>query len=175
MPVSNQDLDFYRPMSWSYFEHWLEVRGTCNFSFYWYCSVARHCLKIQIRTLILRREVVAQFNWYWWNWWLSLFKNTDTVYPNVQFIPVDSTYNIVWSYLISYSWKIYIGSGNVGPSSSWSYGCWIYNYLCSQCLSPLKLWVGISLMARCTRYNIMWYSLSVTCDMPVVFSGFLHQ
>ena len=32
--------------------------------------------------------------------------------------------------------------------------------------------------ARCTRYNIMWYSLSVTCDMSVVFSrdsGFLHQ
>jgi hypothetical protein len=24
---------------------------------------------------------------------------------------------------------------------SWSYGSWIYNYLCNQCLSPLKLWV----------------------------------
>ena len=33
-------------------------------------------------------------------------------------------------------------------------------------------------MARCTRYNIMWYSLSVTCDRSVVFSGysgFIHQ
>jgi hypothetical protein len=30
-------------------------------------------------------------------------------------------------------------------SWSWSYCCWIYNYLCNQCLSPLKLWVGISL------------------------------
>jgi hypothetical protein len=27
----------------------------------------------------------------------------------------------------------------LGPS--WSYGSWIYNYLCNQCLSPLKLWV----------------------------------
>jgi len=26
-------------------------------------------------------------------------------------------------------------------SWSWSYGSWIYNYLCNQCLSPLKLWV----------------------------------
>ena len=26
-----------------------------------------------------------------------------------------------------------------GPS--WSYGSWIYNYLCNQCLSPLTLWV----------------------------------
>jgi len=24
------------------------------------------------------------------------------------------------------------------PSWSWSYGRWIYNYLCNQCLSPLK-------------------------------------
>jgi hypothetical protein len=26
---------------------------------------------------------------------------------------------------------------------------WIYNYLCSQCLSPIKLWLWIPLMARC--------------------------
>ena len=32
-----------------------------------------------------------------------------------------------------------------GPSWSWSYGSWIYNYLCSQCLSRLTLWVRISL------------------------------
>jgi len=40
------------------------------------------------------------------------------------------------------------------------------------------LWVWIPLMARCTRYNIMWSSLSVTCGRSVVFfgySGFLHQ
>ena len=33
----------------------------------------------------------------------------------------------------------------------WSYGSYIYNYLChGQCLSPLMLWVGISIRARCT-------------------------
>jgi len=65
-----------------------------------------------------------------------------------------------------------------GPSWSCSYGSWIYNYLCNQCLSPLKLWVRTPLMERCTRYNIMWYSLSVTCDRSMIFSGysgFLHQ
>ena len=36
------------------------------------------------------------------------------------------------------------------PSWSWSYGSWIYNYLCNQFLSPLMLWVWISIMARCT-------------------------
>jgi len=29
----------------------------------------------------------------------------------------------------------------MAPSWSWSYGSWIYNYLCNQCLSPLMLWV----------------------------------
>ena len=38
-----------------------------------------------------------------------------------------------------------------GPSWSWSYGSWIYNYLCNQCLSPLKLWVRTTLMAWCSR------------------------
>jgi len=33
----------------------------------------------------------------------------------------------------------------VSPSWSWSYGSWIYNYLCDQCLSPPTLWVRISL------------------------------
>jgi hypothetical protein len=27
---------------------------------------------------------------------------------------------------------------------------WIFNYLCNQCLSPLMLWVRISIRARCT-------------------------
>ena len=49
-----------------------------------------------------------------------------------------------------------------GPS--WSYGSWIYNYLCKQCLSSLTLWVRTSFIARCTRYNTMWNNLSVTCN-----------
>ena len=43
-----------------------------------------------------------------------------------------------------------------GLSLLWSYGSWIYNYLCNQCLSPLMLWVPIPLMLRCNWYNIMW-------------------
>jgi hypothetical protein len=40
------------------------------------------------------------------------------------------------------------------PSWPWSYGSWIYNYLCNQCLSPLTLWVWISIRARCTTLCI---------------------
>ena len=28
---------------------------------------------------------------------------------------------------------------------SWSYGSWVYNFLCNRCLSPLTLWVQIRL------------------------------
>jgi len=35
-------------------------------------------------------------------------------------------------------------------SWSWSYGSWIYNYICIQYLSLLMLWVRISIRARCT-------------------------
>ena len=62
--------------------------------------------------------------------------------------------------------------------SNLMYFKYILMCLCNQCLSPLKLWVQIPLMARCTRYNIMWSSLSVTCGRSVVFSGYsglLHQ
>ena len=31
------------------------------------------------------------------------------------------------------------------PSWSWSYGSWIYNYLCNQCLLTLTVWVRIPL------------------------------
>jgi len=44
----------------------------------------------------------------------------------------------------------------LGPSWSWSYGSWVYNYLCNQFLSPLKLWVWTPFMVRCTRCNVMW-------------------
>ena len=64
-----------------------------------------------------------------------------------------------------------------GASWLWLHGSLIYNYLCNQWLSSLT-WVWIPLKARCTRYNIMWSSLSVTCCRSVVYSGtlvFLHQ
>ena len=32
-----------------------------------------------------------------------------------------------------------------GPLWLWSYGSWVYNYQCNQCLSPLTLWVWILL------------------------------
>jgi hypothetical protein len=52
------------------------------------------------------------------------------------------------TYWMNYYWK---------PSSSWSYGSWIYNYMCNQCLSaPLKLLV----------WTLSWWGLldKTLCD-----------
>ena len=42
-----------------------------------------------------------------------------------------------------------------GLSWSWSYGSWIYNYLCNQCLSPLKFepcsWWGVLDKTLCDK------------------------
>jgi hypothetical protein len=38
---------------------------------------------------------------------------------------------------------------------------------------PLTMRVWIPLKVKCTRYNIVWYSLSVTCRRSVVFTGTL--
>ena len=58
---------------------------------------------------------------------------------------------------------------------SWSYGSWIYNYLCNQCLSPLTLWVRIPL-----RRGVLDTTLcDKVCQWLAVgrwFStGFIHQ
>jgi hypothetical protein len=58
-----------------------------------------------------------------------------------------------------------------GPSWSWSYGSWIFNYLCNQCLSPLTLWVRIQL-----RRGVLDAML---CDKVCLvfsgYSGFLYE
>jgi hypothetical protein len=45
--------------------------------------------------------------------------------------------------------RFYITLSRV-PSWPWSYGSWIYNYLCNQCILPLMVWVRISIRVRCT-------------------------
>jgi hypothetical protein len=52
--------------------------------------------------------------------------------------------------LTFFLWPLYLSFFIKGPSWTWSYGSWNYNYLCNQCLSPLILWVIISIKARGT-------------------------
>ena len=49
------------------------------------------------------------------------------------------------------------------PSWTWSYGSWIYNYLCNQCLSPLNIvsswWAEILLKVALNTINQTYISI----------------
>ena len=52
--------------------------------------------------------------------------------------------------------KIKLQASTSEPGS-WSYGCWIYNYLCNHSVPiATNIVSSNSAQARCTRYNIMW-------------------
>ena len=74
---------------------------------------------------------------------------------NIRYIPFTSLYynvldrnNGKWA---SFLMSLFCSLDNFNQHSwQWSYGSWIYNYLYNHCLSPLILWVRISIRARCT-------------------------
>jgi len=57
-----------------------------------------------------------------------------------------------------------------GPSWSWSYGSWIYNYLCNQGMSPLTLWVRTPLR----RHQLDTTLCNKVCQWLGQVGGFLR-
>jgi hypothetical protein len=49
-----------------------------------------------------------------------------------------------------------------GLSWSWSYGSWIYNYLCNQCIWPLMLWVRIPRIADFLKFVFILLDIGPT-------------
>ena len=71
--------------------------------------------------------------------WLVI-KFTHAKYKNIS--------SYMWShyrYLYPPILFILMTARHMGSLLSWSYGSWIYSYLCNQCLLPLTLWVRIPL------------------------------
>ena len=71
-----------------------------------------------------------------------------------------------------------------GLSWSWSYGSWIYNYLCNQHLSPIMLWVrsqprwvvlNTTLLDKVSQWLVAWLWFSLSTLVFSGFFGFLHQ
>ena len=80
---------------------------------------------------------------YWYNFYLK------------QFV---GKLNYIFFAQIIYC-TIYLGNTIpcvMGPS--WSYGSWIYNYMCNQCLSSLKLWVQTLLKVCQWSVTGRWFS-----------------
>ena len=63
-------------------------------------------------------------------------------------------YSIIWTFRTLYVFQNQLQNTR-GALWSWSYGSWIYNYLCNQCISPVKLWFWIPLMERFTRFTTL--------------------
>jgi len=72
----------------------------------------------------------------------------------------------IQNYISSYTHLL----NNRERSWSWSYGNWIYNYLCNQCLSPLTFWVRIPLRQGVLDTN---YVIKFVRDLRQV-NGFLR-
>ena len=84
---------------------------------------------------------------------------------NISYIPPTPKKIIpgkfLYNYLIISSILYFIKE----PSRSSSHGNWIYNYLITTNVISSN-----PAQARCTRYNTMWSSLSVTCGRSMVSS-----
>ena len=91
---------------------------------------------------VMWQVIVHSFCWYWWNVCQSLFKLS---FHKAIFIYTSALNfrHTIFNHISRFKWF-------KGPSWPWSYGSWIYNYLCNRCLSPLMLWVRISIRRRCT-------------------------
>ena len=72
----------------------------------------------------------------------TLEASTLTITPPIHLIlTIMSVKVLILSLSTSILYLLYVFYA--GPLWSWSYGSWIYSYLCKQCLSPLPLWVWI--------------------------------
>jgi hypothetical protein len=72
----------------------------------------------------------------------------------------------VWNLIYSYS-RLMCSIHVKGLSWPWSYGSWIYNYLCNQCLSPLK-----SEFKPRSWWDVQHYVMKFVSDLQQV-GGFL--
>ena len=90
--------------------------------------------------LVLKYQIYLYWIWNWLEMLGRLVFLTILKFHRNKFIFPDKLHNILTTVLVIAE----------GPSWLWSHGSWIYNYLCHQCLSPLMLWVRISMRARCT-------------------------
>ena len=129
----------------------LEFFWMCgNFSFSFYCKKTIYKMYVKI------------FGRRYLHWWTLC-----SIHYTYQFRFLSLSINAIrLKYMFSSLQLLLILDHFWIQGSSWSYGSWIYNYMCHRFLSPLNLWVRTPFMARCTRYNIM----SVTWDRSVVSS-----
>jgi hypothetical protein len=130
------------------------IRNHCKKSVYSYTLKFQEFPEDELLHCPSKDAVESQF--------MSMLKEADSLKHKSQVINSmqKKDHKQIWTALIHgiylLSWSVQKKNRkNLGPSWPWSYGSWIYNYLCNQCLSPLMLWFRISIRAsRPLHYHI---------------------
>jgi hypothetical protein len=107
-----------------------------NVYHHWYCgfdSRSRRGVHYVIKFVSDMRQV-SGFLWVLWS--ANVIMKLKIIYCNIS---------LPRSFFISSYKKLQRKKKKKSVSQYVIHGSWIYNYLCHQCLSPIKLWVGIPL------------------------------
>ena len=82
---------------------------------------------------------------FYWFFFLVKGKETQSDLYSTIIVGTEEKWpiDILWKKVLCWFSRVVLFQFLTWRSISWSYGCWIYNYLCNQCLSPLSLWVWI--------------------------------
>jgi hypothetical protein len=88
-------------------------------------------------------------------WHLNLFKMYMTLIYTQGLIDICATQSLPKTNRKCSTYKMQKSPFLVGPLWSWSYGSWIYNYLCNRCFTTNIVSLNLT-QARCTWYNLMW-------------------
>jgi hypothetical protein len=100
------------------------------------------CTRVRrIYALSTKFQLYLGGQFYWWRKLKYLWKTTD-LYFWYLFRAIKEK-SEVKKYLLNHYKSYFKLNAHQGLSWSQSYGSWIYNYLCNQCISPLTLWVQI--------------------------------
>ena len=123
-----------------------------------YIEKTSNSLLFLFMQLLVMLNMIFILNWKIWKVAI-LFWDSHTVW-HCKCLNLIIPYSVV-----QYAWVVFILRNIIGllhkywwgPSWVWSYGSWIYNYLCNQCLSSLKLWVRTLFRGGVLTWNnIMW-------------------
>jgi hypothetical protein len=107
----------------------------------------------------MRKSLFFNYSYQFAWWCMTSLSTIFQLYRYGQFLLVGETTDLsqvtdkLYRHNVVYLALVVSDKNIKGPLWPWSYGSWIYNYVCNQCLSPLMLWVRISIRAR---YTTLW-------------------
>jgi len=102
--------------------------------------ISHESLIVSITNNSLSECVKSVFN-EWGSMWDLMIENNYHQYQTTLL----SNFTLVYFKCCRFVIEVASSSPEQGPSWSWWYGSWIYDYMCNQCLTQVTFWVRIPL------------------------------